>query len=157
MKKLIMVLLISLAILLSSCGGLSELPFVIISEQMLTANGENSTPRIIVVTQTPSNIPGISSEDLSTLMNVDYSKDVAFVIFFDNKNSMITKISQFKALIGNLTIWVQANFQTSTTDTGFVNYQILTIKRVLINGRGNVLVRLLDDSFQEKNSVSFVN
>jgi hypothetical protein len=157
MKKLIMVLLISLAILLSSCGGLSELPFVIISKQTLTANGENSTQRIIVVTQTPSHIPGISPEDLSALMNVDYSEDVAFVIFFDNKNSKITKISQFKALIGNLTIWVQANFQASTTNIGFVNYQILTIKRALINGRGNVLVRLLDDSFQEKNSVSFVN
>ena len=157
MKKLIMVLLISLAILLSSCGGLSELPFVIISKQTLTANGENSTQRIIVVTQTPSHIPEISPEDLSALMNVDYSKDVAFVIFFDYYNSKITKISQFKALIGNLTIWVQANFQASTTNIGFVNYQILTIKRELINGRGNVLVRLLDDSFQEKNSVSFVN
>lgn len=157
MKKLIVVLLISLVVLLSSCGGLSELPFVIISEQKLTANGENSTPSIIVVTQTPSQIPGISPEDLSALMNVDYSRDVAFVIFFDYKNSKITKISQFKALMGNLTIWVRANFPTSTTDSGLVNYQILTIKRAQINGRGNVLVRLLDNSFHEKNSVSFVN
>ena len=157
MKKLIVVLFISLVVLLVSCGGLSELPFVIISEQMLTANDENPAPKIIVVTQTPSHIVGISAEDLSVLLNVDYSKDVAFVIFFDYNNPMITKISQFKALMGNLTIWVQANFPTSTTDADFVNYEIVTIKRTQIKGRGKVLVRLLDDSFYEKNSVSFVN
>ena len=157
MKKLIVALLLSLVVLLTSCGGLPELPFVIISNQMLTVNDENAAPKIIVVTQTPASIPGISPEDLPTLLNIDYSKDVAFVIFFDYKNPMITKISQFKALTGSLTIWVQANFSTSTTDTGFVNYQILSIKRAQINGRGKVLVRLLDNSFSEKNSMSFIN
>ena len=75
MKKLIVIPLLSCIILLSSCGGLSELSFVTIGDQTIAANGLDPTSRIEVVTQTPSSIQGILPVDLSALQSVDYSED----------------------------------------------------------------------------------
>ncbi|MFC1967297.1 hypothetical protein ACFLV2_01450 [Chloroflexota bacterium] len=157
MKKLIVIPLLSCILLLSSCGGLSELSFVTIGEQTIAANGLDPTSRIEVVTQTPSSIQGISPVDLSALQSVDYSEDVAFVVSFGYGGSTVTRISQLKALTGNSTIWVKTNIPESTKDTGFLRYQIVTVKRAQIFRRGSVLVRLLGSIHHDKGTVIFSN
>ena len=157
MKKLIVIPLLSCIVLFSSCGGFSELSFVTIGEQKIAANGLDPTSRIEVFTQTPSSIQGILPVDLSALQSVDYSEDVAFVVFFGYGGSTVTRISQLKALTGNLTIWVKTNIPELATDTGFLRYQIVTVKRAEIFPRASVLVRLFGLVHRDKGTVIFSN
>jgi hypothetical protein len=148
---LCLALLIS-GFMLTSCGGISELPYESLSKQTIAAQNQDINPRISIV-QSPSAVYGLLPEDQAAIQSVDYSRNIVFVVFLGYGTSSqpwITEVQQLKALTGNLTVWIESGIP-ATSDNTSINYEVIKVEKSQIaRHRGNILFRLLGNALDTK-------
>jgi hypothetical protein len=128
----------------------TELQYETISLQSENPYSQTSSPKIQVITSAvQDSVTGISPTEITSIEQVDFSRDFVIVAFLGTSTSVqnsIASVKQFKS-----DVWIKAEIQaTAAGDIKYSPYQIIKVNKLQMPQTGALDFILLNNLYEEK-------